>query len=172
MSGNSDGVRIGSILVVLPLQLILAALSGWLEREQRDVINFLREENRVLKAQLRGRRVRLTDDQRRRLAVLGRLIGRRTLRHISTLVTPDTILRWHCELVARKWTRQRRRVGRPGVQGQIRALVPCNCFLAHPTTRRARIAVTTSPSITDTSAIGDISPSLHAPSVLLEGDQN
>ena len=50
---------------MIPLQLILAALSGWLEREQRDVIEFLREENRVLKAQLRGRRVRLTDDQRR-----------------------------------------------------------------------------------------------------------
>jgi hypothetical protein len=107
---------------VIPLQLILAALSGWLEREQREVINFLREENRVLKAQLRGRRMRLTDDQQQRLAVLGRRISRRTLRHISTLVTPDTILRWHRELVARKWT-QRRRVGRPGVQGQIWALV-------------------------------------------------
>jgi putative transposase len=108
---------------VLSLQVILAALSGWLEREQRDVINFLREENRVLKAQLRGRRVRLTDDQRRRLAVLGQLIGRRALRHVSTLVTPDTILRWHRELVARTWTRQRRTVGRRRVEGQIQALV-------------------------------------------------
>jgi hypothetical protein len=37
---------------VLPLYLILAALFGWLEQEQRDAIEFLREENRVLKAQL------------------------------------------------------------------------------------------------------------------------
>lgn len=51
--------------------MLLAALLGWLEREQRDVIAFLREENRVLKTQLAGRRLRLTDPQRRRLAQLG-----------------------------------------------------------------------------------------------------
>src|SRR5688572_32282606 len=90
---------------------MLAALFGWLEREQRDVIDFLRDENRVLKAQLRGHRLRLNDDQRRRLVVLGHHVGRRTRRDIATLVTPDTILRWHRELVAQKWTRQRRRHG-------------------------------------------------------------
>jgi hypothetical protein len=46
---------------VVPFQIFLAALLGWLEREQRDVIAFLREENRTLKAQLAGRRLRLTD---------------------------------------------------------------------------------------------------------------
>ena len=51
---------------MVPFQLFLAALLGWLEREQRDVIAFLREENRALKAQLAGRRLRLTDAQRRR----------------------------------------------------------------------------------------------------------
>jgi hypothetical protein len=102
---------------------MLAALFGWLEREQREVTDFLREENRVLKAQLRGRRLRLTDDQRWRLAVRGHQVARRTLRHISALVTPDTILRWHRELVAQKWTRNRRRTGRPGVQREIRSLV-------------------------------------------------
>jgi hypothetical protein len=50
---------------VIPLYLIIAALFGWLEREQRDVIEFLREENRVLKAQLQGHRLRLNDDERR-----------------------------------------------------------------------------------------------------------
>ena len=50
--------------------MVLAALLGWLEREQHDVIDFLREENRTLKAQLGRRRLRLNDDQRRRLAVL------------------------------------------------------------------------------------------------------
>ena len=73
--------------------MLLAALLGWLEAEQRDVIAFLREENRVLKAQLGGRRLRLNDDQRRRLAVLGQRLGRGLLREIATLVTPDTILR-------------------------------------------------------------------------------
>ena len=56
---------------MIPLQMLLACVLGWLEAEQRDVIAFLREENRVLKAQLGRRRLRMDDDQRRRLAVLG-----------------------------------------------------------------------------------------------------
>ena len=107
---------------MIPLQMLLVALVGWLDREQRDVIAFLREEHRVLKAQL-GRRLRLDDDQRRRLAVLGQRLGRGLLREFATLVTPDTILRWHRELVARTWTYPRRRQGRPGVRQDIRRLV-------------------------------------------------
>jgi transposase InsO family protein len=103
--------------------MILAALFGWLEREQRDVIAFLREENRTLKAQLSGRQLQLNDEQRRRLAVIGQRLGRAVLREVATLVTPDTILRWHRELIARKWTYARRRPGRPGVLAEIRRLV-------------------------------------------------
>ena len=91
--------------------MLLAALCGWLEREQRDVIAFLREENRALKAQLTGRRLRLNDAQRRRLAVLGQRLGRAVLRDVATLVTPDTILRWHRELSVRKWTYSRGALG-------------------------------------------------------------
>jgi hypothetical protein len=50
--------------------MLLAALLGWLDREQRDVIAYLREENRALQVQLGSRRLRLDDRQRRRLAVL------------------------------------------------------------------------------------------------------
>jgi putative transposase len=103
--------------------MLLVALLGWLEREQPDVIAFLREENRALKAQLTGRRLRLNDVQRRRLAVLGQRLGRGVLREVATLVTPDTILRWHRELIARKWTYARRRPGRPQVLAEIRRLV-------------------------------------------------
>ena len=103
--------------------MLLAALLGWLEPEQRDVIAFLREENRTLKAQLSRRRLQLNDEQRRRLAVLGQRLGRAVLREVATLVTPDTILRWHRELIARKWTYARRRLGRPGVLAEIRRLV-------------------------------------------------
>ena len=108
---------------MVPPNVILAALFGWLERDQRDVIEFLRQENRVLKAQLHGRRMRLSDDERRRLAVIGQRLGRRLLAQVATIVTPDTILRWHRELVARKWTSPARRPGRPGVQPEIRRLV-------------------------------------------------
>ena len=103
--------------------MLLAALLGWLEAEQRDVIAFLREENRALKAQLGGRRLRLNDDQRRRLAMLRQRLGRGLLREFATLVTPDTVLRWHRELIARKWTYAERRPGRPGVVAEIRRLV-------------------------------------------------
>src|SRR4029453_6506589 len=48
-------------------------------------------------------------DDRRRLAVLGHRLGRRVLRQIATVVAPDTILRWHRQLVARKWTYARKR---------------------------------------------------------------
>jgi hypothetical protein len=51
---------------------------------------------------VKGRRLRLTDDQRRRLAAKGQRLGRRVLRQIETIVTPDTILRWHRHLMARK----------------------------------------------------------------------
>ena len=98
-------------------------LCGWLQREQEDVIAFLREENRVLKARLEGRRLRLDDDERRRLAELGQRLGRRLLARVTTIVTPDTILRWHRELVARKWTYASARGGRSGLRAHIRCLV-------------------------------------------------
>ena len=55
-----------------PLQVLLVTLAGWVNRQQQHVIEYLVEENRVLKGQLEGRRPRVTDDQRRRLAVKGR----------------------------------------------------------------------------------------------------
>ena len=82
------------------------------------MIAFLREENRVLKAQLAGRRLHLDDSARRRLAELGHRLGHCLLADVATIVTPDTILRWHRELVARKWTYRGGR-GRPrGLQAK------------------------------------------------------
>ena len=81
--------------------------------------------DRVLKEQLesRGRRLRLTDDQRRRLAAKGKPLGRKALAQIATIVTPDTILAWHRRLIAAKWTYPRKGVGRPGVMKEIRELI-------------------------------------------------
>src|SRR3954467_12398298 len=72
-----------------------------MNHQQQQAIDFLREENRVLREQLGGRRLRFTDDQRRRLAVKGRAVGRRRLGGFAGLGTPDTILRWYRELMAR-----------------------------------------------------------------------
>jgi putative transposase len=72
-----------------------------IHHEQHAIILYLGEENRVLKAQLRGQRMRLTDGERRRLAVLGARLGRWLLTELATIVTPDTILRWHRQLIGR-----------------------------------------------------------------------
>jgi putative transposase len=55
------------------------------------------------------------------LAALARLLPRRRRRGL--IVTPQTLLRWHRELVRRKWTRPRRRPGRPAVEDRVRQLV-------------------------------------------------
>ena len=92
--------------------MVLGVLTGWLDRRERDAIAYLIEENRLLRRQLGGRRLRLTDDDRRRLAARAYRVGRAALRRIGTIATPDTLLRWHRQLIARKWTyvtRPRRR---------------------------------------------------------------
>ena len=62
-----------------PLRFVLVALAGWMNQQQRDVIDYLHEENRVLREQLGPRRVRFTDAQRRRLAAKAKTLGRRVL---------------------------------------------------------------------------------------------
>src|SRR5262244_2492515 len=106
-----------------PLQVLLLTLAGWVNRHQQHVMEYLVEENRVLKEHVKGRRLRLTDDQRRRLAAKGRRLGRRVLRQVATIVTPDTILRWHRQLIARKWTFTPPRSGRPGIMKAISSLI-------------------------------------------------
>ena len=80
--------------VIQPWQLLVAVLAGWINEHQQAAIDYLREENRVLKEHLGGKRLRLTDDQRPRLAAKGKALGRRALKEIASIVTPDTILRW------------------------------------------------------------------------------
>ena len=104
-----------------PLRFVLIGLAGWINEQQRDVIDYLQEENRVLRDQLR---LRLSDDQRRRLAVKAKKLGRKALSEVASLVTPDTLLAWHRRLIARKYDgSQRRGPGRPRVMHQIRELV-------------------------------------------------
>jgi len=68
------------------LHVLIAMVAGWLQRHQQHVITYLQEENRVLKAQLGGRRLRLTDTERRRLAALAHPLGRQRLTALATLV--------------------------------------------------------------------------------------
>ena len=106
-----------------PRQVLLLAFSGWVNREQQRTIEYLVEENRVLKEQFKGRKLRLTDDQRRRLAAKGQQLGRRLLNRVATIVTPDTIMRWHRRLIALKWTYEKPTRGRRSVMKVIRELI-------------------------------------------------
>src|SRR6266851_8388994 len=99
------------------LHVLIAMIAGWIQRHQQRVITYLHEENRILKAQLGGRRLRLTDTERRRLAALAHPLGRTRLKEIATLATPDTLLRWDKRLITQKFdgSHQRRQLGRPRV---------------------------------------------------------
>ena len=88
----------------MPTHLFLGILAGWLNRHQQSVIEYLQTENEILKRQLNGRRPRLTDYDRRRLAIKGKELGRKALAAVAGIVTPDTIMAWHRRLVAMKWT--------------------------------------------------------------------
>ena len=107
------------------LQLLLAMLAGWLQRHQQQVITYLLAENRLLKAQLGGRRLRLTDTERRRLAVLAHPLSRERLKAVATLATPDTLMRWYKRLIAQKFdgSQRRRPFGRPRVSEEVEQLV-------------------------------------------------
>ena len=58
-----------------PFRFVLIAVAGWMNQLQQQMIDYLREENRVLREQLGDRRLRLNDDQRRRLAAKAKVWG-------------------------------------------------------------------------------------------------
>src|ERR1700682_3604213 len=108
-----------------PWHLLMLIAAGTAHGDHQRAIEYLMAENRVLKKKLGKKRIPLTDDDRRVLAVKGKLLGRRLLEHVATIVTPDTILRWHRELIAEKWDHsdKRKPPGRPAVAKEIEELV-------------------------------------------------
>ena len=108
---------------VSAFQMLLLTVTSWLDQREREVLAYLIEENRVLRRQVSGRRLRLADDDRRKLAARAYRLGRAALREVATIVTPDTLLRWHRQLIARKWTYAKYGTTRRGVVAEIRALI-------------------------------------------------
>jgi transposase InsO family protein len=106
------------------LRFCIVAVAGWIHRAQQNAIDYLMVENRVLREQLGGRRLWLTDEQRRTLAVRAKAVGRAGLRAVASIVTPDTLLGWYRTLVAAKYDgSRRRRLGRPATASTLAALV-------------------------------------------------
>src|SRR3954447_10273689 len=107
-----------------PFRFMLIAVAGWMNQQQRQVIEYLSEENRVLREQLGGRRLRFNDDQRRRLAAKAQGLGRKLLAEVASIVTPETLLAWHRKLIAQKYDGSAQRSpGRPRTTQEIEALV-------------------------------------------------
>jgi putative transposase len=112
------------VSVLDPFRFVLIGIAGWMNQQQQQAIDYLREENRVLREQLGGRRLRFTDDQHRRLAARAKGIGRRALSQVATIVTPETLLGWHRKLIARKYDGTASRgSGRPRTKDEIESLV-------------------------------------------------
>jgi putative transposase len=107
------------------LQVLIAMVAGWVQRHQQQVISYVIEENRVLKAQLGHRRLRLTETERRRLAALAHPLGRARLKAVATIATPDTLMHWYKRLIAQKFdgSQHRRQLGRPRVPAELEQLV-------------------------------------------------
>jgi len=111
---------------LISIHLIGVTLAHWLTRRQEAFLAYVIEENRILREQLGRQKPRFTDAQRRRLVVKALALGREAIGELDTLATPDTLLRWHHRLVARKWSYPRRGPGRPSVS--IR-LAPVRCAI-------------------------------------------
>ena len=110
--------------VLDPFRFLLIAVAGWMNQQQQFAIDYLREENRVLREQLGHRRLRLTNDQRRRLAAKAKRLCRRILKEVAGIVTPDTLLKWHRKLIAEKYDGTAQRgPGRPRTAATIESLV-------------------------------------------------
>ena len=108
--------------VLDPFRFVLIAVAGWMNQHQLQIIDYLREENQVLREQLGGRRVRLNDDQRRRLAAKAKGLGRKLLAEVGSIVTPETLLAWHRKLIAQKYDGSGKRgPGRPHTASEIEA---------------------------------------------------
>lgn len=107
-----------------PFRFLLISVAGWMNQRQLQMIEYLREEKRVLREQLGIRRLRLSDDQRRRLAAKAKGIGRKLLADVATIVKPETLLRWHRRLIAQKSDGSRKRgPGRSPIIATIERLV-------------------------------------------------
>jgi hypothetical protein len=86
-----------------PWTVLLAMMAGWLNRHQQEMIEYLKAENSILKNKLGKKRILLTPEQKAKLATLAKTIGRKGLIEICCAFSPDTILKWHRLLIAKKY---------------------------------------------------------------------
>src|SRR6187399_902930 len=111
-------------LIFYQFSFLVVSVAGWINQHQQQVIEYLMEENRILREQIGTRRMRFSDDQRRRLAVKAKKLGRKLLSDVARIVTPETLLAWHRKLIAKKYDGSLFRTpGRPHTATEITTLV-------------------------------------------------
>lgn len=76
------------------MQFLIVVLAAWLARQQEAFIEYLKAENRMLKARLGRRRIIFSDAERRLLTRHAKAVGRKKLFELDPMVSPDTLLRW------------------------------------------------------------------------------
>jgi putative transposase len=102
---------------------ILAYVTGTVDQELLARNEYLAAENRIIKAQLKGR-LRLSDEERGVLGEIGHRLGRKALSDIASIARPDTILGWYRKLVVRKFDGSARRgPGRPRIKREVEQLI-------------------------------------------------
>ena len=103
---------------------ILAFVTGMVDKELLARCEYLIAENRMLKAQLKGR-LKLSDTERGVLGEIGHRLGRKFLADVATVARPDTILGWYRKLVARKFdgSKARRGPARPRIKREVEQLI-------------------------------------------------
>src|SRR5262247_2811369 len=103
---------------------VLAYVTGTVDQELLARNEYLAAENRILKAQLKGR-LKLSDAERATLGEIGHGLGRKVLAEVATVARPDTILGWYRKLVARKFdgSKARRGPGRPRIEREVEQLI-------------------------------------------------
>jgi putative transposase len=103
---------------------ILAYVTGMVDQELLARNEYLAAENRILKAQLKGR-LKLSDAERAKLGEVGYRLGRKILAEVANVAQPDTILAWYRKLVARKFdgSKARQGPGRPRITREVERLI-------------------------------------------------
>jgi integrase len=102
---------------------MLAYVTGTVDQELMARNEYLAAENRIMKAQLKGR-LKLSDAERSVLGEIGHRLGRKILADVATVARPDTILGWYRKLVARKFDGLARRgPGRPRISREVEQLI-------------------------------------------------
>ena len=111
-------------MISLHVHFLMLMFAGWINRSQQEVIEYLQAEIRVLREQVGRDCILFTDGQRRRLASKAKVIGRKRLFALGTIGTPDTLLRWYRQLIAKKYDgRTARKPGRPKTVAELEKLI-------------------------------------------------